>query len=615
MSAAAQELLRWLAWNSVYAAIALSGVALLLRFWKRAPASVAHLCWWIVFVRLVLPVDFGMPLSFSNLVPGVTTGIAVPEVLVSYSMSPVTTPGGPMTDEAVEVPSWIAIAGILWLLGASASLAWLFARRRRFTALARSARAVDDPIALSVLEDCRTALGLRTSVRLVHGEGPVSPFTTGVLKPVIWIPTSLLENLDGESLRCLIAHELVHVARKDDLLIRVQLVLESLFFFNPAVWLAGNQLAHTREQACDQRVVAVTGVAPRDYGRSLVETLRLGFITAEPLPGFGGRKRSLEMRLRALSSIPRKTRLALVVPLAAAWLLLPMARTADARIDAPAERTVGAIQATAVAPASSAAQVSPSASTGDAIRISGDIVPPKVIKRINPTYPPEARKEGVVGVVILETVIDENGQVSDVRPLKDLPLGLTEAAMDAVKQWEFEPATLNGVPVKVFFNLTINFKLDSGLKFANPLPEGKTTSPYGDRRELHGETMEIHSGIDLAAPSGTTVRAAADGVVLTATTYDPERANSGTFVIIDHGSAMKTFYSHLDTLNVAAGQKVKSGDAIGTVGMTGVSTGPHLHFEVWSGDHPVDPGRYLGPRRQSSRQDGRLAGRPKPSNR
>ena len=89
-----------------------------------------------------------------------------------------------------------------------------------------------------------------------------------------------------------------------------------------------------------------------------------------------------------------------------------------------------------------------------------NMTPPKPISRVEPIYPAEAQEARIAGVVILETVIDETGTVTDARVLKPLPFGLDKAAADAVRQWRFEPATLDGKPVPVVFNLTINFKLD-----------------------------------------------------------------------------------------------------------------------------------------------------------
>jgi periplasmic protein TonB len=103
-----------------------------------------------------------------------------------------------------------------------------------------------------------------------------------------------------------------------------------------------------------------------------------------------------------------------------------------------------------------------------AMRVGGDVHAPKVVHRVEPAYSDEARRNRVSGIVILEVLIDATGHVTEVLPLKPLPYGLTEAAVDAVKQWTFEPATLAGKPVPVIFDLTVNFKLDTPP--AQPVP-------------------------------------------------------------------------------------------------------------------------------------------------
>lgn len=94
-----------------------------------------------------------------------------------------------------------------------------------------------------------------------------------------------------------------------------------------------------------------------------------------------------------------------------------------------------------------------------ALRVGGDVRAPVVIKRVEPMYTEEARQHRISGIVIVEVLIDETGAVRDAVVAKDLPDGLGQAAIDAVKQWEFQPATRNGAPVPVIFNLTVNFKL------------------------------------------------------------------------------------------------------------------------------------------------------------
>jgi|SRR5579884_1628180 len=118
---------------------------------------------------------------------------------------------------------------------------------------------------------------------------------------------------------------------------------------------------------------------------------------------------------------------------------------------------------------------------------------------------------------------------------------------------------------------------------------GTITSPFGYRNNPFGGGMEFHQGLDIAAPMGTTVKAAAAGTVLSAGWY----GGYGNYVLIDNGGGMATGYGHLSQIFVSAGQQVAKEQPIGAVGSTGMSTGPHLHFEVRLHGKPTDPAAYL----------------------
>ena len=92
------------------------------------------------------------------------------------------------------------------------------------------------------------------------------------------------------------------------------------------------------------------------------------------------------------------------------------------------------------------------------VRVGGAIQPPKKVKIRRPTYPPIAQSARVQGVVILEATIGPDGRVQDVRVLRSIPL-LDAAAIEAVRQWEYTPTLLNGVPVPVIMTVTVNFTL------------------------------------------------------------------------------------------------------------------------------------------------------------
>jgi TonB family protein len=98
---------------------------------------------------------------------------------------------------------------------------------------------------------------------------------------------------------------------------------------------------------------------------------------------------------------------------------------------------------------------------GDAVRAVGEIKPPKLVIEVKPVYPEEARKAGVEGVVILEAKADEQGNVVDSRILRSVP-ALDKAALDAVRQWKYEPLVIDGKPRKVVFTVTVRFALNDG---------------------------------------------------------------------------------------------------------------------------------------------------------
>ena len=112
--------------------------------------------------------------------------------------------------------------------------------------------------------------------------------------------------------------------------------------------------------------------------------------------------------------------------------------------------------------------------------------------------------------------------------------------------------------------------------------------PFGFSDVMGSEFKKEHAGIDFPAETGTPVLAAADGTV----TGAGFTAGYGNYVIIDHEEGCSTVYAHMEDILTEVGETVKKGDQIGTVGSTGRSTGPHLHFELRIDGEPVDPSEY-----------------------
>lgn len=125
---------------------------------------------------------------------------------------------------------------------------------------------------------------------------------------------------------------------------------------------------------------------------------------------------------------------------------------------------------------------------------------------------------------------------------------------------------------------------------------GHLTGTFGERMDPFSGEGAFHTGVDISSQYGDAVRVSADGMVIEA----DDRAGYGRLVVVDHGFGVRTYYGHLSSFNVLAGQQLRRGDTIGNVGVSGRSTGPHVHYEVRINGAPVNPMRYL---RQASAAD------------
>ncbi len=124
--------------------------------------------------------------------------------------------------------------------------------------------------------------------------------------------------------------------------------------------------------------------------------------------------------------------------------------------------------------------------------------------------------------------------------------------------------------------------------FQAPL-SGRITSPFGYRCDPFTNTAALHRGVDIAAEEGTQVAATASGTVI-ASAYD---SIGGNYIKIDHGDGRVSYYGHLKTRLVSKGDSIHQGDIIALSGNTGNTTGPHLHFQLYYQEKPVDPLIYV----------------------
>ncbi len=126
--------------------------------------------------------------------------------------------------------------------------------------------------------------------------------------------------------------------------------------------------------------------------------------------------------------------------------------------------------------------------------------------------------------------------------------------------------------------------------------EGRLQGHFGSRTDPFSGEGAFHRGVDITAPVGTPIRAAADGVILHAQFV----GGYGRLVVIDHGNGIQTYYAHMSRFAVVPGQEIRQGEVVGAVGTSGRSTAPHLHYEVRLRGSAENPIRYMGRARVAS---------------
>src|SRR5271170_4964313 len=212
----------------------------------------------------------------------------------------------------------------------------------------------------------------------------------------------------------------------------------------------------------------------------------------------------------------------------------------------------------------------------------------------------EVAKERDIQVASLGSLA---GEVSSLYGLKSDPVLVTASADNIVdsqvsssldRLYTLKATALNGAATTgISLGLTRNVTPADWLR-ANSAPnlwpvEGPITGSFGERIDPFNGEGAFHSGVDISASYGQSVIAPADGVVV----FADFSGGYGRAIALDHGHGITTRYGHLANFAVAIGQYIHRGDTIGYVGLSGRSTGPHLHYEVRINDTPVNPHKYL----------------------
>ncbi|HYN44101.1 MAG TPA: M56 family metallopeptidase, partial [Thermoanaerobaculia bacterium] len=341
-----------------------------------------------------------------------------------FSLAILVTGKPPVAAASVET-----VVLVLLATGVALRLAWLGAGLLRLRSLRRRSRPLAPLSTPIVSAIARTGA---TAEVLVSPE-VASPVTLGWLRPAILLPESfmLLAEAEQEAVAC---HELLHVKRRDSWALLLEEGARALLWAQPAAWGVLSGISLSREQAVDRAAVDSTGDL-RAYLRALAVLARLSQESPAAALPFHTRSHLVRRVAHLAKEVPMsRTRASLATAVAAASLLLVGAAGAAAFPFGDDSQPPAA----KAAPAKGSGVV---ADDNDILKVGGDVKEPVQISRVQPTYPEEARKNGVQGIVKLSAVIDAKGSVTRIEPIESPDPTLAAAAVDAVKKWTYKPAT------------------------------------------------------------------------------------------------------------------------------------------------------------------------------
>lgn len=535
---------------------------------RRYRAGSCYLLWLVLALRLLIPLPVPVPVgtALSQVVPAPAaeeTLVPLPGISGPASVRGPQAGGAGGAAELTEALSWLWAAGAVLFLGVEGG-DYLRARRK-------------------ILEGSQARAGDQAALEALGGTVPVlragvdTPMTLGLLRPVIVLPPEVPE----ADLPLILRHELCHIRRRDLWYKGVMLLANAVHWFNPLVWRMAGQAGRDLELYCDEAVVEGQDSGfRRRYGQVLLQASS-GGVTAALTTRLGG----TEMKGRIMNLfLQKKKGTALVAAVVCAALLCG-----------------GAV---AWGPSSAAgAQDLPQEAAARLQQVTESVTLNEEGSQVRFTLP--ELEEGEDWRVQISGRYVAADQVS------------MSVHLDTPGVWE--PGRSYEIPIKprlrqaegegYYTQLTLHISLVRGedswdgeadlLALASQ-PQGAgsgwlwpvegyhtLSALFGGRvHPVTGQRTD-HTGIDIPAPEGTPVLAAASGTV-EAAGWDGE-GGLGDRVILAHGGGWTTTYGQLSQITAVTGETVERGEVIGYVGATGRATGPHLHLELAENGVPTDP--------------------------
>jgi TonB family protein len=375
---------------------------------------------------------------------------------------------------------------MIWILGSLVLLIKLFHGILSLGKIKKSLEEIHDNKILKILETAERSFTNHPRATACTSRKIHSPLAIGIFKPLIILPHGLYKKLNDSEIRGILLHELSHVYHKDQISGIMQRLASALHWWNPIVYALSADFSRAREEISDNHVLLEND--KKEYAECLINLAertslfsRLPVSTGMASPHFPLRDRvkNILSKERIMETTLKKSTVWIIV-LASLFILgitsghrLIFAAAEKAIQEEPrSEKAKEVKPKTAPSPAPTAKAESlalgktvpaPQEKSEKADKPKAAeriIVKPKLVKKVDPVYPDEAKKEGIEGVVVVEGLTDENGKVVDAKILKAAHELLNKAAVAAVKQWEYRPFIINGKPIPIEFTTTMRFKLD-----------------------------------------------------------------------------------------------------------------------------------------------------------
>ncbi len=633
-------------------------LATLLRFSRKASAETRYVaCWLALGLMLVLPSittlsalqiaqDDELTAAFAESAAPITADNSSTETQTSTLHA--TENGLSFTTVLYTLTSFRGYLALIWMLGIIVFAFRLQLGLRSTRRLKQQAALNDSSQLQSTFFALCKKLKINRSVVLKRSQQIDQPVLIGWIKPVILLPAGILAGMTPSQIEAILAHELAHVRRHDYLFSVIQSVLETVFFFHPAIWWISHQIRIEREYCCDDLAVKTTG-QKKIYLNTLAQLE--AYRTASFALSLSMNDGSLLDRVqrivtRSLTPQPEntlKSKAKATTMTIALFVFASILTTIG--VNAPASTAQTIPETTSMIQ-----QEIPVDITAPAIANNVRVLPTGTFNEI-PSIHPLRRKVKVssgfgmrrhpvtkemklhrgidfpvsTGAIVLATAggtiktvtqDDSYGKyivISHGEGYETLYSSLSVQHVkegDLVKQGDKIAETGNtglSTAPHLHYEVRLNEKAVDPADYlpkeelgaldlnkapsGHPLKDNKVAvySGFGMRYHPVLEIRRMHAGIDFLVPTTTPVYATASGTVNSA----EENNGLGKYVKISHKEGFETVYAHLSSFEVTSGEVVKEGDLIGKTGNSGLSTGPHFHYEVRLERRPFDPATVL----------------------